>query len=212
MGEKISCVPSSLTRTVPMTFRRRDEKPYVIAINAVSGGGKTALAKLVQLSLPGSALFCFDDFEGAAPDDFYEWYKRGCHLEEFDCRQMCEAVSHEIQKGNVEFIILDYPFSRDHPQFQIPIDLSVFVDTPLDVAMARRIVRDYRAADGESAIDAVERMRGEMKHYLEKARYPYLDTERHKATTDLVVDGCRRLEELRDEILLRISSKRRTDS
>jgi len=191
-----------------MTFRPRHEKPYVIAINAVSGGGKTALANLVQLSLPGSVLFCFDDFEGAAPEDFYEWYKRGRDLEEFDCLQMREAVNHEIQKGITEFVILDYPFSRDHPQFQIQIDLSVFVDTPLDVAMARRIVRDYRAEDGESAAVAVERLRQEMKHYVEKARYPYLDTERHKATSDVVLDGCRSLEELKDEILQRIRSER----
>ena len=191
-----------------MTFRPRHEKPYVMAINAVSGGGKTALANLVRLSLPGSVLFCFDDFEGAAPEDFYEWYKGGRDLEEFDCLQMREAVNHEIQKGIAEFIILDYPFSRDHPQFQIQIDLSVFVDTPLDVAMARRIVRDYRAEDGESAAVAVERLRQEMKHYVEKARYPYLDTERHKATSDVVLDGCRSLEELKNEILQRIRSER----
>ena len=34
-------------------------KPFVVAVNCVSGGGKTALARLVHASLAESALYCF---------------------------------------------------------------------------------------------------------------------------------------------------------
>ena len=40
-----------------------------------------------------------------------------------------------------------------------------------------------------------------MVHYLEKARYPYLDTGRRKHTSDLVLDGWSPLEVLRDKVL-----------
>jgi uridine kinase len=124
------------------------KRPYIIAINSISGGGKTALAKLLQEALPASVVFCFDDFDetNVYPEDFYEWWKRGADPREFDCPEMGKAVAGEIQRGASEFIVLDYPFGRDHPRFKSVIDLSVFVDTPLDVAMARRIIRDSAVA------------------------------------------------------------------
>src|SRR4026208_1002711 len=103
------------------------KKPYVIAINAVSGGGKTALAKLVHESLPDSALFCFDDFDATNvyPTDYYDWYIRGGDLEEFDCPGMKSAVDEEIRRGEKQYIVMDYPFGRDHSRFREDIDLSV---------------------------------------------------------------------------------------
>ena len=185
------------------------KRPYIIAINAVSGGGKTALAKLLQESLPASVVFCFDDFDqtNLYPEDFYEWWKCGADLREFDCPGMGKAVDDEIQRSTTEFIIMDYPFGRDHPRFQTLIDLSVFVDTPLDVAMARRIIRDCTVA-AETASAVLDRLRAELAHYLEKSRDVYLDTYRHKSGCDLVLDGCSSMEELRDHILVRIKTDR----
>jgi uridine kinase len=191
------------------------KKPYIIAINSVSGGGKTALAKLLKESLPGSVEFCFDDFDetNLYPEDFYEWWKRGADLREFDCHGMRQTVDDEIERGAIEFIIMDYPFGREHPRFQTLIDLSVFVDTPLDVAMARRIIRDHRALDGESATDVVDRLRDEMANYLGRARFPYLDADRYKGSSDLILNGCCSLHELTNQVLEHIRVQRiATDS
>ena len=103
------------------------------------------MAKLLAESLPKSKLFCFDEFDDTNlyPDDLYDWSTRGANLLEFDCPGMGDAVGKEIKEGKTDYIVLDYPFGRDHPRFREQIDLSVFIDTPLDVAMARRILRDY---------------------------------------------------------------------
>ena len=188
------------------------KRPYIIAINSISGGGKTALAKLLQESLTTSVVFCFDDFDetNLYPEDFYEWWKRGADLREFDCAGMAKAVDDEIRRGTTEFIIMDYPFGRDHPKFQTLIDLSVFIDTPLDVAMARRILRDHGVAPGETAADVLNQLRGELSHYLEKGRYPYLDTDRHKSGSDLILNGCCSLQELRNQVLERMRAERMT--
>ena len=37
-------------------------RPFVVSINSVSGGGKIALGTALHRSLPQSALFCFDNF------------------------------------------------------------------------------------------------------------------------------------------------------
>ena len=52
------------------------------------------------------------------------------------------------------------------------------------------------------------RLRKELPHYLEKARYPYLDHARHKDARDLVLDGWRSLENLKDQILERARADR----
>jgi len=187
------------------------KKPYIIAVNSVSGGGKTALARFLQEALNASVVLCFDDFDetNLCPEDFYEWWKRGADLREFDCPNMGKAVDDEIQSGASEFIILDYPFGRDHPRFQALIDLSVFVDTPLDVALARRIIRDHGVVAGETAAPVLDQLLEELGHYLEKARFLYLAAaNRHKPGCDLVLDGCHSLQELRNQVLERIRTER----
>ncbi len=182
--------------------------PFVVSINSVSGGGKTALATALHRSLPRSALFCFDDFDDTNiyPADFYEWSCRGADVTEFDCPGMRKAVDDEIQKGTARHIILDYPFGRRHPRFADIIHLAVFIDTPLDVAMVRRILRDYFGTSRKSPKAALDHLQSEMTHYLAKARHPYLDTYKDKYTSDLILDGCRSLDDLKREVRDRIVS------
>ena len=87
-------------------------------------------ARLLANSLPAT-LLCFDDFDdtNVHPEDLYEWSKRGANLLEFDSPGMRNAVQLALSEEQIRYIILDYPFGRDHPQFRDVIDLSVFIDT-----------------------------------------------------------------------------------
>jgi hypothetical protein len=53
---------------------------------------------------------------------------------------------------------------------------------------------NYTSASGSSAEERLDRLREEMAHYLAKSRYPYVDTCKHKDTSDLILDGCSPLE------------------
>jgi thymidylate kinase len=72
--------------------------------------------------------------------------------------------------------------------------LSVWLDTPLDVAMARRILRDYPASS------SLNQLREDLNEYLVRGRLLYLDS-RHRDACDLILDGSKPLEELRDLIV-----------
>ena len=184
-------------------------RSFIVSVNSVSGGGKTALATVLHRSLPQSALFCFDEFDDSNvyPEDFYEWSCRGADINEFDCPGMRKAVDAETRRGTSKQIILDYPFGRRHPRFADIIDLAVFIDTPLDVALARRILRDYSEDMLESSEESLGHLRCELDHYLAKARHAYLETYKDKDFSDLVLDGWRSLDDLKADVLTRIDSE-----
>ncbi|MBC5638745.1 hypothetical protein H8S33_18405 [Ornithinibacillus sp. BX22] len=63
------------------------------------------------------------------------------------------------------------------------IDLAVNIDTPLDIAMARRVVRDYNNRSKESILN-------EMENYLSRGRRGYLEMiQSIKPCSDFIVDG-----------------------
>jgi len=48
-----------------------------------------------------------------------------------------------------------------------------------------------------------------LAHYLKRARYAYLDTDRHKHGSDLILDGCCDLQALRAQVLQRLDEEPR---
>lgn len=51
--------------------------------------------------------------------------------------------------GACGYLLLDYPFAYCNEQIRKYIDVAIFIDTPLDIALARRILRDMCNASGE---------------------------------------------------------------
>ena len=184
-------------------------KPYIISINAISGGGNTTLTKLVAKSLKNSKAFHFDEFDSTNiyPENFYDWSIRGANIEEFDCPGMQKAITESISDNVVDYIIIDFPFGRDHSRLKRDIDLSVFIDTPLDVAMARRIIRDFIDDASDTADSRLKRLKEDLSYYVSRARYPYLDAYRHKNNCDLILDGWKKQEEICEEILNKIKAE-----
>ena len=48
--------------------------------------------------------------------------------------------------GPASYVVADAPLGRAHSDSGRFIDLMVFIDTPLDIAMARRTLRDVERA------------------------------------------------------------------
>lgn len=51
----------------------KGKKPLVIAIAAVSGGGKTTIATHLNERLHHSKILYFDDYDFEGPDDIIDW-------------------------------------------------------------------------------------------------------------------------------------------
>lgn len=174
-------------------------QPCVIAISAVSGGGKTTVAKGLAEQLRNSRAIYFDDFDLRGPEDIPKWIEEGGDPHAWDLTPLVDAFSASCAESP-DFVVLDYPFLYGHRQMSEYINLAVFIDTPLDIAMARRIIRDFEGCPIEDAI-------AEMQHYLSRARPAYVDMlNTVKPQSDLVVDGTLPLPEVVRIICERIAS------
>lgn len=156
----------------------------VIAIAAVTAGGKTTAVNEITRRLPNAQALHFDayQFEGEV-DDFYRWVQNGADYNVWNLAPLEQDIIKIMGEGNCDYLILDYPFAYCNTQIEKYIDVAFFIDTPLDIALARRILRDMRDASGEE-------IRGDLKGYLEYARVAYVQMRKDiLPSSDYVVDG-----------------------
>lgn len=173
----------------------------IIAINAVSGGGKTTITKELQKYLPSAKALYFDDRNydsDSGIEDICKWVEEGSDVNKFNLERLANDIELLLDK-NYKYIIIDYPFGHRHNLIGKYVDFSIFIDTSLDVALARRIIRDY---DNSS----VENIFEDMKHYLLEGRNTYLHgLDVCKNDADLIIDGDKDLEDIIIEMVQKLN-------
>jgi uridine kinase len=168
-------------------------QPYIISISAVSGGGKTTIAKQLTKILSKSKVLSFDDYDFNGPEDIIGWVDRGADYEEWDLTSLTRDIE-MLREDSFKYIILDYPFSRKHTQVGRLINLAIFIDTPLDVALARRINRDFQQKTNEEILQ-------EMQYYISHGRKGYLEMlSSIKPNSDVIFDGSQPVQVIVDGI------------
>lgn len=107
------------------------------------------------------------------------------------------TIVNELKKQIANTKVLhfdDYPFAYCHEALREYIDCAIFIDTPLDIAMARRVLRDMKNATGGE-------IRQDMDTYLRYARVAYIQMLKDVLpSSDYVIDGAKELDEKVDEI------------
>lgn len=170
----------------------------VIGISAVGGGGKTTITRRLAEVLGDAVALHFDDYDdtNVHPDDLQRWLADGGDYDAvqtpvFTSQLRALRAGGSISSptgatvGPASYVVADAPLGRAHSDSGRFIDLMVFVDTPLDVALARRTLRDIGRAD-----EALARVKRELAVYVDRARPIYEHfQERMRAGADLIIDG-----------------------
>jgi hypothetical protein len=130
----------------------------VISVAAPPGGGKTTLCRMISAQLHHAPLLHYDDHEswtrrGAA--DMQAWIERGARLDEIPLAGFAEKLA-ELRAGGGPWVVVDAPLGRAHPATAAAIDFLIFIDTPLDVALAR-VVRNQAAMAAKATEPAAPR-------------------------------------------------------
>lgn len=178
------------------------KKPFVIAIAAVSGGGKTTVVQQLQHKLPHAKALFFDHYDFEGPPDPCEWVEQGADYDKWNLTPLLHDVKSLVADHSqpLHYLLLDYPFAYLHSDMSKLIDFTIFIDTPLDVAMARRILRDYTDSH-------IEHVRADLENYLLRGRPAYLEMlTRVKPNSDYLADGTLPVLELVELLLTEIKN------
>ena len=193
-----------------------------IGISAVSGGGKTAITERLVEVLEDAVALHFDDYDdtNVHPDDLQLWFAAGAdydayrtpiftsHLETLKAGKSITYPVGSGQLGPARYVVVDAPLGRAHSDSGRFIDLMVFVDTPLDVALARRLLRDIDPPSGWSANEAVRYAKEELTAYPVGARPLYEEfQERMRTTSDVIIDGTLGVDDVAEKIRVEIEAR-----
>ena len=168
----------------------------IIAIGAVTAGGKTTVVNAIKDRLPRTASLHFDDysFEGEV-EDFSKWVSEGADVNVWGLSPLKSDIERIIRSGEYDWLLLDYPFAYQHQMIKDYLNCCIFINTPLDIALARRVLRDMKEASEDE-------IRSEMDTYLKCARIAYVQMLKdHLSASDYVIDGANELETIINEIM-----------
>ena len=168
----------------------------IIAIGAVTAGGKTTLVNAIKDKLTKTASLHFDDysFDGEV-NDFYKWVSDGANYNVWDLSPLKADIEKIINSDRYDYLLLDYPFAYQNKMIKDYLDCCIFIDTPLDIALARKVLRDMK----ESSADDI---RYEMDVYLKYVRIAYVQMLQDiLPISDYVIDGTKELKIIINEAM-----------
>lgn len=206
--------------------------PHVIAVSGPIGGGKSSLVKGLAARLGDAVpVFC-DSYEKASEEsakDIVQWMAHGANYDELSIVGLAEDLE-RLQRGqNIrdpqsgadipakKYVVLETNFGREHRASAQFIDLLIWIDVPLEIALARKLkqfthlfVTKNRP---ETYRDCLLWMDEWLANYLRFIRdLLHMQTERVRPRAELILDGRDNLdamiEHAYDEILRRFSGSR----
>lgn len=126
----------------------------IIAIAAPIGGGKTSLANAIAERLGNAELIFHDSYEKATRqpvDNLHQWLKDGADFNAFDLPGLADDLRRLKMGASItdplthreiaskKYVVFEMPLGRAHHESAAYIDMLLWIDVPLDIALARKI-------------------------------------------------------------------------
>jgi hypothetical protein len=175
-------------------------RPFVVGLSGVPGSGKTTLTQLLARQSPQHRVVYYDQFQtitNMTHDQVRAWFSRGGDPNEFP---LTELVAELTRRTQIEpgaqlqpVVLFETPIGRLHRATGAFIDFLIWVDTPLDVALARATLAFLGLAENNRSPNAASDFLKWQTQYM--INYPLIrpmyvaQRERIMANAELVLDG-----------------------
>ena len=195
----------------------------VIGVAGPVGAGKTTLCRALGQAL-GAPVFHFDQFETFTQQPLEAvraWAARGGDFDEFEVAVLPELLADfkagrplpsrftQAATARADALVLETQFGRRPRATGRHIDVLVWLDTPPDVALARKLKEFAGIAHTRGAPAFVDWLSTYLNHYLDTiASLLRAQREQVMPQADLVVDGAQPLEVVLAAVLERLRSLR----
>ncbi len=193
--------------------------PFIIAVAAPIGGGKTAVAEAIAARLPDAITISFDRYEtatGQPVQNLRQWLARGADFDEFvvpplreDLERLRrgEAIRDPVTKAEIsvgKYVVFENPLGREAKSLAAFVDLLIWVEVPQEIALARKLkelvggfLRQRRPDQHTQCLAWLEQY---LENYLAIVREVLkIQQERVAARADLVLPGLSSLDEIAGE-------------
>ena len=182
---------------------------HVVGVAGVAGSGKSTLVRGLVKALGNAASIHIDDYQRITREPIrkiVQWMERGAEFDEFKIPLLSDHLE-RLKRGErivdpltmreilpQKYIVFETLFGRAHRDTGRHVDFLVWVDTPLDVALARNLRDLTRSVMNDpglaSSDDKFVRVHNYVQHYLDEVRpLVLMQQSRVSALADISVDG-----------------------
>jgi len=172
---------------------------FVVAFAGHSGAGKSTLIKELSLLMGDVNVLRIDDYDSSSYPPAVQWRADGADPNQFQTPQFLsdilalkngKSIFHPDTNQEISparFLFIEEPFGRGREAIGHLIDFSIYIDTPLEIALARKLLRmGDLISQGNSDITVEEHLHW----YLRVGRSFYIAVERNaRKSCDLIIDG-----------------------
>lgn len=155
----------------------------VVGVAGAPGSGKSTLVAALAQALPGARALHMDDYENMTRlplEAVARWYRAGADIDAFEFPQLQAALARPAQ----DLVLFETQFGRAHGATGRHVGFLIWIDTPLDIALARALGAALERGAG------AQWLRGYLDGYLGTVR-ELLEMQQARVApgADLVLDG-----------------------
>lgn len=198
--------------------------PFIIAVVGPVGAGKSTLAHALGARL-GATVLHFDDYERItqhSPDAIRHWLEQGADIDALVVDDLPDTLA-RLKRGlgaqapdgrplaPSRYVVLETQFGRHHRATGQHVDFMLWLDTPPDVALARKLRQLVATLEKGEAEGFAVWLGGYLDNYLGMVHALLrMQRERIAPDADLVLDGLATTERLVEESALAIRRRSET--
>ena len=127
--------------------------PIIVSVSGITGSGKSSISELARDMLKDATVIEFDSFETLTRNDMsivLRWLKEPGLFEQQSLPNLHKSLKNLRERKPAglptgetllpaSIIFFETPLGRTHAETSPLIDLSIWLDCPLDIALARNI-------------------------------------------------------------------------